>query len=213
MQIARFDPSKSIPDILESYRILCGKLQKENRQIPQLVICGNGSVDDPDGEPILAMTMDIVHSPRFAHLKDHIKVARLPHMDQLLNTLMRRSKIVLQLSHKEGYEVKVTEALMVGKPVVAFSAGGIPLQIRDKENGFLVKLGDREKVAEYLYLLLEDEKLYAKMSKKSASDYPKEALLIPNAINWLYLACTLLQKGEVKGNGKEVQELIARFPL
>ncbi len=55
VQIARFDPSKGIHDVIESYRKLCRRLLKEgvlSKKLPQLVIAGNGSVDDPEGVAI-----------------------------------------------------------------------------------------------------------------------------------------------------------------
>ena len=51
VQIARFDPSKGIPNVLDSYAkfrvLLEGKVTPD--EIPQLLICGHGAVDDPDG--------------------------------------------------------------------------------------------------------------------------------------------------------------------
>lgn len=184
-QIARFDPSKGIPDLLESYKLLCGKLSSEKIDPPQLVIAGNSSVDDPDGKPIYEQAMNIINSSDFKHLKDDIKVIRLPHHDQLLNTVLRQSLIALQLSYKEGFEVKVTEALMKGKPVIAYDNGGIPLQIQHKKTGYLVKSGDTKQVAEYLHKLLTDKNLYQKMSFDALNNFNTDANSISNIIYWL----------------------------
>lgn len=54
VQVARFDPAKGIPSLIESYtkfrKILDdqpkGKFGPEDT--PQLLICGHGAVDDPD---------------------------------------------------------------------------------------------------------------------------------------------------------------------
>jgi glycosyltransferase involved in cell wall biosynthesis len=43
---------------------------------------------------------------------------------------MANSKIALQLSSREGFEVKVSEALHAGRPVITTRSGGIPLQVR-----------------------------------------------------------------------------------
>jgi glycosyltransferase involved in cell wall biosynthesis len=56
-QVARFDPSKGIPCLLASYLLLRQKLNGMSdppplSETPQLIICGHGSVDDPDGQPI-----------------------------------------------------------------------------------------------------------------------------------------------------------------
>jgi alpha,alpha-trehalose phosphorylase (configuration-retaining) len=188
IQVARFDPSKGIPDVLESYEKLCRLLSSHKAKIPQLIITGNGSIDDPDRAPIYQQTMDIINSHKFAPLKKHIKVVRLPHIDQLLNTLLRKSSVVLQLSRKEGFEIKVTEALMKGKPVIAYRTGGIPLQIKDTVNGFLVNPGDTDQVAEHLFTLLTDVNKYRLMSQAAKENYDKSLLTIPNAIRWLSLA-------------------------
>ena len=42
---------------------------------------------------------------------------------------MANAKIVLQLSSREGFEVKVSEALHAGRPVVTTCSGGIALQV------------------------------------------------------------------------------------
>src|SRR2546421_12326237 len=182
IQVARFDPSKGIPDVLESYRKLRDMLEKQQKPIPQLVITGNSSIDDPDGVPVYNLFKRILESEPYTDFVDDIKVVRLPHRDQVLNTLLRKSEVVLQLSLKEGFEVKVTEALMKGKPVVAYKVGGIPLQIQDGITGHLVEVGDITQVAQHLYDLLTDESHYQRMSKAAAELAGKDYLTIPNAI-------------------------------
>ena len=90
-----------------------------------------------------------------------------------LNNILSHCHFAMQLSIREGFEVKVSEALHKGKPVVASRAGGIPLQIRHGQNGFLVKPGDSSSAAYYMHQLYTDHELYQKMSefaKKSVSD-------------------------------------------
>lgn len=204
IQVARFDPSKGIPDVVESFKKLRERMQKEGKPLPQLIIVGNGAVDDPDGLPILNITHDLIHSEPYKDLVDDIKIAQLPHIDQMLNVLLRESKIVLQLSHKEGFEIKVTEALMKAKPVIAYKAGGITLQIKDKQNGFLIEVGDTDKVAERMFDLLTNQKLYMKMSKSAINQHRRDVLTIPNAIRWLTLATELVKNGKVEGNFREI---------
>ena len=47
-QIARFDPSKGILDVMEAYRLACQKLEENGYPRPQLVLAGHASVDDPE---------------------------------------------------------------------------------------------------------------------------------------------------------------------
>jgi glycosyltransferase involved in cell wall biosynthesis len=210
-QIARFDPSKGLPDVVESYRKVRERLKGENLPVPQLVLAGNGSIDDPDGLSSYNAIMELLRTESYADMESDVKVARLPHMDQLLNTLLRKCSVALQLSHKEGFEVKVTEALMKGKPVVAYRAGGIPLQIQEGMNGYLVEVGDTEQVARHLYDLLTNEDLFHNMSMAAPFLASKEYRTVPNALCWLFLAVYLLEYGKIEGHYQSVKELAHRY--
>lgn len=125
---------------------------------------------------------------KYPHLLSSISVMRLAPNDQLLNTLLSASHIVLQLSTREGFEVKVSEALHKGKPVIATRRGGIPLQIQDGKNGFLVEAGDWMGVAGRLLELWMDEGLYERMSKFAKGSCSDEVGTVGNALSWFYLA-------------------------
>ena len=57
----------------------------------------------------------------------------------LVNALQRRAAVVLQKSTREGFGLTVTEAMWKGAAVIGGNVGGIRHQIRDGENGFLVR--------------------------------------------------------------------------
>lgn len=194
IQIARFDPSKGISHALESYLKLTKLLKENGKKVPYLIITGNGSIDDPDRAPIFEQTMKDLNSPKYKEIKNDIKVVRLPHVDQLLNTILRKSKVVLQLSTKEGFEIKVTEALMKGKPVIVYRTGGMPLQVKDKVNSFVVDVGKTDEVARHLFDLLTNDWLYSSMSAAAQNYYDKSLLTIPNAIRWLKISISLINK-------------------
>ena len=78
----------------------------------------------------------------------------------VLNALMENAKFALQLSTREGFEVKVSEALHAGKPVIASRTGGIPLQIVDGKSGYLCEPGDNAAVARHMFELYTDDDLY-----------------------------------------------------
>lgn len=110
-QIARFDPAKGIPDVIKSFAIFRRDLFKgKSEEAPQLVICGHSSVDDPDGSMVFDQTLKLIHKD-YEELKDDIIIARLGPSDQLLNAVITKAHIVLQLSTREGFEIKVSEAL------------------------------------------------------------------------------------------------------
>ncbi len=213
IQVARFDPSKGIPDVLESYKKLREKMEKdekESHKVPQLVIVGHGAIDDPEGMPIYQETIDSLETDDYKKYADDIKVARLPDSDQILNALLRGSFVALQLSHKEGFEVKVSEAISKGKPVIAYKTGGIPLQIEDKITGYLVNDGDTSKVAEIVYKLLNDKEKYFTMRKNAKQKVEHDFFTVNNAIKWLFLATELMEKGEIDGNCQRVKEIIKK---
>jgi len=134
-QIARFDPAKGIPDVISAFSQFRAKLRDAgNKDRPQLVICGHSSVDDPDGSKVFHETMQQIHD-ECQDLKDDIIVARLGPSDQMLNAIISKAEVVMQLSTREGFEVKVSEALHKGKPVIVTKAGGIPLQVHHEKNG------------------------------------------------------------------------------
>jgi glycosyltransferase involved in cell wall biosynthesis len=53
LQVARFDPSKGLDDLLAAYLQFRQKIEEAgeegDRKPPQLIVVGHGSVDDPDG--------------------------------------------------------------------------------------------------------------------------------------------------------------------
>ena len=157
------------------------------RMIPQLVICGVGSVDDPDATLVYDETMAILDDDTYTSIRHDICVARLPPIDTLLNALLRGAVVALQLSHREGFEVKVTEALKKGIPVIAYRAGGIPLQIQHGHGGFLVDVGGTGQVAEYLFQLLTDDHLHRRMSDEATKNVTEEYWNVFQVLNWLSL--------------------------
>jgi len=215
LQIARFDPSKGILDAMEAYRRLWDRLAAVGHSPrPQLVLTGHGSIDDPDTGPILAQVIQTRGSASFAHLKDDIKAVVLPAKDQILNALMRRAHVAFQLSHREGFEVKVTEALHKGTPLIAYEAGGIPLQVDHLRNGFLVPVGNVAQVSDLAYRLFTEPDLHKQISAKARETYNREYFTVANARNWLYL-CTRLHDGrKVAGHFSNVVDLVnSEFPL
>jgi glycosyltransferase involved in cell wall biosynthesis len=65
------------------------------------------------------------------------------------------SDIVVVPSLQEAFGLIVSEALACGKPVIGTRVGGIPDQIIDGYNGFLVKPKDPKEIAEKILWLLE----------------------------------------------------------
>ncbi|KAK4545333.1 hypothetical protein LTR36_003513 [Oleoguttula mirabilis] len=199
VQIARFDPAKGIPDVVAGYaefrRTSNFCKGKSAEQTPQLVICGPCSVDDPDGLMVLNQTLEMLDTT-YVDIKESVVVMRLGPTDQLLNALMSNAKVGLQLSTREGFEVKVSEGLHKGVPMIVSKAGGIPLQVQHDKSGFLVEPGDASAVAKYLDVLFSDEQKYKSMSEFAATHVSDEVGTVGNAVCWMFLADTLAKKGQ-----------------
>jgi glycosyltransferase involved in cell wall biosynthesis len=198
VQIARFDPAKGIPDVLASYAILRREYMKDKdiKDVPQLVIAGHGAIDDPDATDIYDETIEALNE-QYPDIKDDVVVMRIGPVDQLLNVLMANAHVALQLSTREGFEVKVSEALHHGVPIIATRRGGIPLQVEHGKSGFLVDVGEHDAVANYLNHLFTDDEAYDRMSEYASTHVSDEVSTVGNALSWLYLADELAN-GEKK---------------
>lgn len=84
--------------------------------------------------------------------------------------MLRGADVVCQVSTREGYEIKVTEAIHKGKWVIASNAGGIPLQIRPGRDGEIVEPSDPAGIARALVRFYASEEHKASRSEMTAND-------------------------------------------
>ncbi|RPA79997.1 UDP-Glycosyltransferase/glycogen phosphorylase [Ascobolus immersus RN42] len=208
-QIARFDPAKGIPDLIDAY-VRARKLMDSTlpfSAIPQLLICGHGAIDDPDASIVSDQVMGLLQKEPYSQFAHDIVVMHIGPSDQMLNALISTAKFVCQLSTREGFEVKVSEALHKGKPVIATRAGGIPLQIQDGKNGFLVEIGDTRAVARHMFNLCSDQEMYSRMSSYAKVSVSDEVHTPGQCISWLYLASKLTKGEKVEPNGRWINDM------
>ncbi|KIW70024.1 hypothetical protein PV04_02335 [Phialophora macrospora] len=206
-QVARFDPSKGIPDVIKSYARFREMVKdRPLEQVQQLVICGHGSIDDPDATIIYDQTMALILKS-YPDLVDDIVVVRLGPSDQILNAILSLCTVAFQLSTREGFEVKVSEALHKGKPIIATIAGGIPLQVEDGKSGYLVSRGDHESVAKHLYDLVTDKDLYNRMSEYARTHVSDEVHTVGNALSWMYMVSKVAGGQPLKPNERWINDM------
>ncbi|GAA5912267.1 uncharacterized protein JCM6883_003301 [Sporobolomyces salmoneus] len=222
LQIARFDPSKGIPDLVEAYRLFRIDFSQHPllgvREPPQLLLTGHSSIDDPDAVNVLKSLYEQLSDPLFDGIRHDIFAVRAPSSDRLFNTILRGSDVVCQVSTREGYEIKVTEAISKGKWIIGTKAGGIPLQIRDGIDGRLVEPHDPHGISNALIEFYDLRKDQTNSSVKNtdleiqemlASDSPVRQLegsdrhsTLANSTMWEFLFLRLLSK-EAISNGTE----------
>lgn len=215
--VARFDPSKGMPEAMQAYALARSQMIGAGvplAKLPQLVIAGNGSADDPDGVPILNEIMRL-REERYASIKDDIKVVRVPANDIAINALIRNGKFVIQPSTKEGFESRVTDAILQGKPVIGSKRGGIPLQIVDGRSGYTIDPNNSTLWASRMCELIMEEGHFAYMqsqAEKLAKDYNREYTTVPNALNWAHLSLTTLAQDHYPWRRRWVRDLRAKAP-
>jgi len=181
-QVSRMDPWKDPEGVLEVFQMVKEKVDC------RLLYCYNMATDDPEGIEI--------HNRVYRKAKKLAEKGEvlfvLGNNDVLVNAIQRFSTVIIQKSTKEGFCLAVTEALWKGKPVVATTAGGIPNQIIDGENGFLVDPYDFKGCAERIVQLLKEPGLAAEMGKK-AKEHVRENFLITRLLrDYLDLLIELL---------------------
>lgn len=145
-QVSRLDPWKDPEGVLDVFALVKEKVDC------RLVFCYNLAADDPEGMQMFAK----VQRKANKFLKNGDVLFVLGNNDILVNSIQRFSSCIIQKSIKEGFCLSVTEALWKGKPVVASNVGGIPGQIQDGQNGFLLEPKDTPGFANRIIYLLKN---------------------------------------------------------
>ncbi|MFP8889049.1 glycosyltransferase [Natrialbaceae archaeon A-CW2] len=168
-QVSRFDPWKDQFGTLDAYR-----RARETISDLQLALVGGMAGDDPEGlELYERVAAEAADDPDVHVLTD------LP--DLTVNLLQRRSDVVVQKSLREGFGLVVSEALWKRTPVVGSNVGGIPLQIEDGYNGYLVEPDDTKRAADRLVTLFEDDERRATFGS-NGREHVREHFLLPRQL-------------------------------
>ncbi len=171
LQVSRFDKWKDPLGVLHVF-------ERVKQEIDcRLIMCGNMASDDPEGWQIYQEVQN--KAARWIESGDVILLTVENHI--LVNVLQRIATVIIQKSLKEGFGLTVTEGLWKEKPVVASRVGGIPLQIIDGENGFLVEPNDTEGFANKIIELMRNADMAREMGIK-AKDFVKRNYLITRLV-------------------------------
>lgn len=155
-QVSRMDQWKDPEGLLDVF-----KLVKE-RVDCRLVYCYDLALDDPEGMEVYSRVQRKAN--RLTEKGDVLFV--VGNSEILVNAIQRFSTVVVQNSIREGFCLAVTEALWKEKPVVATNVGGIPLQVKDGQNGFLVEPHDTKSCADRLIQILQNPDMANQMGRK-----------------------------------------------
>jgi len=179
LQVSRFDSFKDPLGVIQSFRMV-------RKHTPcKLILAGGEATDDPEGPRIFAQVMDAAQGDRDIHI-----LLLPPDAHHDINALQRAADIIVQKSTKEGFGLTVTEAMWKGKPVVGSAVGGIVLQVRDYNTGFLVN--SPEGCAFRIRYLLNRPEM-ARRIGRLAQEFVRSHFLITRTIRD-YLTLLILQE-------------------
>jgi len=145
-QVSRLDPWKDPEGVIDVFKLVKEKVDC------RLVFCYNVASDDPEG--LLMYNKVMRKANKLVKKRDVLFV--LGNNEVLVNSIQKFSTVVVQKSTKEGFCLSVTEALWKETPVVASNVGGLPIQIEDGKNGFLLEPTDTAGFADRIVHILKN---------------------------------------------------------
>ncbi len=181
-QVGRFDPWKDPSGAIDVY-----KLVKKEFPTAQLLLIAGMASDDPEGWLYFEKAARHAGEDRDIHFLTDLKGVN----EFEVNACQRASQVVLQMSTREGFGLTVAEALWKGVPVVGRRVGGIPLQIVDGVNGFLVDTV--EQAAERTLCLLKDREMAKQMGAAGKERVRENFLIISHLRDYMLLFNDLLK--------------------
>ena len=173
-QVSRFDKWKDPEGMVRIFRLIKKKVDCK------LVLMGSMATDDPEGQNIFENIEKIVGDDKDIHL-----VMNAP--DIAVNALQRASSVVIQRSLKEGFAITVSEALWKRTPVVASNVGGIPSQIIDGENGYLLEPMDLDGFADKIIYLINNPDVAKRMGKYGKNHVKNNFLITRHLLDYIHL--------------------------
>jgi trehalose synthase len=178
-QISRFDKWKDPEGMVKIFKLIKKKVDCE------LILAGSMATDDPEGQEIFENLERLVE-----HEKDIRLIINAP--DILINVLQRTSSVIVQKSIKEGFAITVSEALWKGTPVVTSNVGGIPSQVIDGKNGYVLEPRDYTGFAEKITYLIKHPAIAKKMGEFGKEHVKNNFLITRHLLDYIRLMKTLL---------------------
>jgi len=176
-QVSRLDPWKDPEGVIDVFKLVKEKVDC------RLVFCYNVASDDPEG---LQMYRKVQRKAnKLINIGDIVFV--VGNNETLVNSIQRFSNVIIQKSIKEGFCLAVTEALWKRRPVVASNVGGIPAQIEDGKNGFLLEPDDAKGFAERIVRILKNPNEAEELGEKARETVRQKFLITRLLSDYLYM--------------------------
>jgi trehalose synthase len=179
-QVSRFDPWKDPIGVIDAYRQVTAEMPDV-----QLALIGSMATDDPEGWEFFNSTLE------YAAGDEDIKILNnLNNVGAIeVNAFQSQSDVVVQKSIREGFGLTVAESLWKGRPTIGGNVGGIPLQIVDGQDGYLVS--SPAQAAERCVAILRDPELGRRLGR-AGKERTRERFLSPRLLlDWMRIFTSL----------------------
>jgi len=160
-EAAKWDAASGVPllvnvaaltDHKDQFTLIHAASLLRDRGVPfRLILAGSGELEQ-----------QLRQQQQDARLQDQVHFAG--YMEDV-GPLLRAADVFVMSSHLEGLCTSILDAMSVGVPVVATSAGGIPEIVKHGENGLLSRPRDAAGLADNLQKLLAEADLREKFHK------------------------------------------------
>lgn len=190
--VSRFDPFKGHLATIEAFNHV-------RKLLPcQLLMAGGTAGDDPENKIIFELIEE-----KTKKIPDITLLNLPPDSHTEINAFQRAADIIIQPSTKEGFGLTVSEGMWKEKPVIGCNVGGIPAQIIDGYNGFLIDPGEQgiPEMIERIICILENPSIANVMGKRGKQGVKERFLITRGIYDELCLFKNLIkakekQKGE-----------------
>ncbi len=145
---ARLIPDKAHVNLFSALELLRGRGLK-----PKLLLAGAGQLE-----------AELKASAKSKKLDDQVIFCGLMPHAKLLN-LVQACDLFALASVREGFGLAPAEAMLLERPVLATTAGGLVEVIEHNKSGILVPPGDVPALAEGMFMLMRDEALRHRLAK------------------------------------------------
>lgn len=141
---------KGVYNLLQAIKLLDPQIDKTIK----LYLCGDGEM-----EKVKQMIKELGISHRIAHLGWIVGEQK--------KLFMANAMVNVLPSYNEGLPMTILETMAYGIPNISTSIASIPEVLHNNDNGFLVKPGDIDALAEVLKKIIENSSLREEFSQKS----------------------------------------------
>jgi len=173
-QVSRFDPWKDPMGVIDASRLV-----KEEIPEVQLALIGSMATDDPEGWDFFNQTMAHADGDPDVHILNNLNSVGAIEV----NAFQSQADVVIQKSTREGFGLTVSEALWKARPFIGGDVGGIPLQVKDGETGYLVS--SPEECAKRSTAILREPDLGRRLGR-AGKEHVRKNFLTPRLLrDWL----------------------------